>query len=54
MSVSFDYVAVEDTFGEVGSQDYLRERFNLAAEHIAAVTGKALQNRKKVELHSQI
>lgn len=54
MPVNFGYVAVEDAFGEVGPQDYLRERFDLTAEHIAAVTGKALQNRKKVELHSQI
>ena len=28
-------VAVEDTFGEVGPQDYLRQRFDLTAEHIA-------------------
>lgn len=28
------YVAVEDTFGEVGPQDYLQERFGLTAEHI--------------------
>lgn len=28
------HVAVEDTFGEVGPQEYLRERFDLTAEHI--------------------
>ena len=28
------YVAIEDEFGEVGPQDYLRQRFDLTAEHI--------------------
>ena len=27
-------VAVEDVFGEVGPQDYLRERYDLTADHI--------------------
>lgn len=33
-SCSFGYVAVEDEFGEVGPQDYLRSRFDLTADHI--------------------
>lgn len=39
------YVAVEDEFGEVGPQDYLRERFDLTAEHIVRVV-KATLARK--------
>lgn len=35
LPVRFGYVAVEDVFGEVGPQPYLRERFDLTAEHIA-------------------
>lgn len=31
---NFGYVAVEDSFGEVGPQDYLHERFGLTDEHI--------------------
>lgn len=34
MPLKFDYVAVEDCFGEVGPEDYLREKFGLTAEHI--------------------
>lgn len=30
----FHYVAVEDEFGEVGPQEYLRERFDLTDKHI--------------------
>lgn len=37
-AAKFGYVAVEDTFGEVGPQDYLQERFGLTAKHIAEVT----------------
>ena len=33
--VPVGYVAVEDEFGEVGPQDYLEERYDLTAEHIA-------------------
>ena len=32
--VPVEYVAVEDTFGEVGPQDYLQKRFGLTAEQI--------------------
>lgn len=38
------YVAVEDTFGEVGPQDYLRTRFDLTDTHIAQVVR---ETRKK-------
>lgn len=34
MSCGFGYVAVEDVFGEVGPQSYLRERFDLTDDHI--------------------
>ncbi len=36
------YVAIEDCFGEVGPQDYLRERFDLTDEHIARVVREKL------------
>ena len=39
-------VAVEDEFGEVGTQSYLQERFGLTAAHIAEQV-KAVLNRKK-------
>lgn len=35
--ISVGYVAVEDEFGEVGPQDYLRDRYGLTAEHIAKI-----------------
>ena len=38
-------VAVEDAFGEVGTQGYLQERFGLTAAHIAEQV-KAVLNRK--------
>ena len=38
LPIRFGYVAVEDVFGEVGPQPYLRERFALTAEHIVAET----------------
>ena len=34
MPCKFGVVAVEDRFGEVGPQDYLRERFDLTCDHI--------------------
>ena len=42
MPVRFGYVAVEDTFGEVGPQDYLRKQFDLTAEHIVREVKRAL------------
>ena len=35
LQMRFGYVAVEDAFGEVGPQSYLRERFALTDTHIA-------------------
>ena len=34
MPVKFGYVAVEDEYGEVGPQDYLRIRYDLTDDHI--------------------
>ena len=34
MPVKFGYVAVEDEYGEVGPQDYLRTRYDLTDDHI--------------------
>lgn len=39
----FGYVAIEDEFGEVGPQPYLRERFGLTAEQIAETTRRILE-----------
>lgn len=39
------YVAVEDRFGEVGPQDYLRQRFDLTAEHIVRVVKETLARK---------
>ncbi len=36
-TLKFGHVAVEDVFGEVGPQDYLRERFDLTSDHIIRV-----------------
>ena len=35
MPLKFGYVAVEDIFGEVGPEDYLRGQFDLTCDHIA-------------------
>ncbi len=40
------YVAVEDEFGEVGPQDYLRERFDLTADHIVRVVKETIAKKK--------
>ena len=37
MPLKFGYVAVEDCFGEVGPEDYLRQRFGLTSDHICSV-----------------
>ena len=39
------YVAIEDQFGEVGPQDYLRTRFDLTAEHIVRVVKETLAKK---------
>lgn len=43
MPLKFGYVAIEDEFGEVGPQDYLRKRFDLTCDHIAAEVQKLLK-----------
>lgn len=35
--LKFGIVAIEDTYGEVGPQDYLREKFDLTDDHIVRV-----------------
>lgn len=47
MPCSFGCVAVEDTFGEVGPQDYLHVRFGLTSQHIAEKVKVALVGGKK-------
>ena len=42
LSAKFGAVAIEDEFGEVGPQDYLRERFALTDEHIVQVVKSLL------------
>ena len=42
MAVKFGCVAVEDVFGEVGPQDYLRKQFDLTAEPIVREVKRAL------------
>ena len=39
------YVAVEDEFGEVGPQDYLRQRFDLTDDHIVRVVKETLAKK---------
>ena len=39
------YVAIEDEFGEVGPQDYLRERFDLTDDHIVRVVKETLAKK---------
>jgi transketolase len=39
-------VGVNDEFGEVGTQEYLQERYQLTAEHIAAVAKETLTGKK--------
>jgi len=41
--VRISRVAVEDEFGEVGPQDYLRERYDLTNDHIANEVKKLLK-----------
>ena len=41
------YVAVEDTFGEVGPQDYLRTRFDLTDDHIVRVVKRNYEKAGK-------
>jgi len=43
--VVMEMVGVEDEFGEVGTEDFLRERFRLTAEHIVEKALKAIARR---------
>lgn len=43
--VPVEYVAVEDTYGEVGPQDYLRTRFDLTSDHIVRKVKKAISRK---------
>lgn len=45
LPVPAEYVAVEDTYGEVGPQDYLRERFDLTCDHIVRKVKKAISRK---------
>ncbi|WP_428769934.1 transketolase C-terminal domain-containing protein [Treponema sp. HNW] len=42
-----EYVAVEDTFGEVGPQDYLEERFGLTVSHIVEKARTAVKRKNR-------
>ena len=44
MPLKMGHVAIEDEFGEVGPQTYLRERFDLTAEHIVREVKKAVSH----------
>jgi transketolase len=41
------YVAIEDEFGEVGPQDYLRTRFDLTDDHIVRVVKETMKRAGK-------
>lgn len=47
MPLQIGCVAVEDQFGEVGPQDYLRERFALTSEHICQEVQALLHRRSR-------
>ena len=44
--VPLEHVAVEDEFGEVGPQDYLKKRFGLTADHIIHKARKVLSRKR--------
>ncbi len=44
--VPMERVGVEESFGEVGPEDYLRKRFGLTAEHIVEMAKKAVARKK--------
>lgn len=43
--VPVEMVGVEDSFGEVGTEDFLRKRFDLTAEHIVRASKAALARK---------
>ena len=44
--VPVECVAVEDTYGEVGPQDYLRTKFDLTSDHIVRKVRKAISRKQ--------
>lgn len=46
VEVPVEYVAVEDEYGEVGPQDYLRTKFDLTSDHIVKKVKKAIARKK--------
>lgn len=45
IEVPVEYVAVEDVYGEVGPQDYLRTQFDLTSDHIVRKVKKVLTRK---------
>lgn len=45
--VPMEYVGIEDEFGEVGPENYLRERFNLTVDNVIANVKKAIARKTK-------
>ena len=45
VGVAMEKIGIHDEFGEVGDQDYLMERFQLSAPHIAAAVRKAVSRK---------
>ena len=43
--VPVEMVGVEDSFGEVGTEDFLRKRFDLTAEHIVRAAKAAVARK---------
>ncbi|MDP6848692.1 MAG: hypothetical protein QGI24_07880, partial [Kiritimatiellia bacterium] len=46
MPVPMERVGVQDLFGEVGPEDYLRKRFGLTPEDIVNKVEKVIQRKK--------
>lgn len=45
LPVPVEYVAVDDVYGEVGAQDYLRTQFDLTSDHIVRKVKKAISRK---------
>jgi len=45
--VPVEMVGIQDLFGEVGTEAYLRQRFDLTPEAIEAAAKKAIARKKK-------
>ncbi len=46
--VPLERLGIRDKFGEVGSQDYLMDKFNLKAEEISRLALKAIERKQKM------